>query len=103
MKLLKSKVGLTLSLLYLFGSVYLIASQGLFGESFIAVVLGLPWSFFMAYFSKFFPIKLENPLFLLFVCVWILTPIIVNIICLYWIGVGIQKLARRYASTTHQS
>jgi len=49
MHLPKSQFGLTFSLLYIFGSIYLIATQGLFGENFIVATLGLPWSFFMVF------------------------------------------------------
>jgi len=77
----KSQFGLTFSLLYILGSVYLIVTQGLFGESFIAVILGLPWSFLLV-FSK-----ISIPLYVL-----ILMPIVLNVVLLYWIGAGIQKL-----------
>ena len=94
MKLLKSKTGLTLSFLYLGISIFLIISQGLFGESFIAVILGLPWSFLIVYF-KLFTISQHHPLFLLFLYIETLGPIIVNIILFYWIGVGVEKLFSR--------
>lgn len=43
-----SIIGLALSGIYVLVSLYLIATQGLFGESFIVIILGLPWSFLLA-------------------------------------------------------
>ena len=98
MRIPQSKIGLTLSILYLLVSVFLILSQGLFGESFIAIILGLPWSFLMIYFNL--PIISENnPLFPLFLYIWVLGPVIVNITLFYWIGVGIEKLFSKRKST----
>jgi len=39
--------------LYLLVSAYLIGTQGLFGESFIALILGMPWTIILAYFEFF--------------------------------------------------
>ena len=85
MKLPTSKVGLTLSGLYLLGSIYLILTQGLFGESFIVLILGLPWSFGTVLLG----FTATNTVFLY---ILFLTPILFNIIIFYWMGVGIQKL-----------
>ena len=93
MRFPKSKIGLTLSLLYLLGSMFLIASQGLFGESFIAITLGLPWSIFMIAFPNV--IGDDSHLVRLSLYIRVLAPIMVNIILFYWIGVGIQKLLFR--------
>ena len=87
MKLPKSKTGLTLSSTYLLVSTWLIASQGLFGESFIAAYLGLPWSV-LTYL--FFP---KRDLY-----TWILVPLVANTICIYWLSVGVQKLFSRRRS-----
>ena len=97
MRIPQSKIGLTLSTLYLLVSAFLILSQGLFGESFIAIVLGLPWSFLMIYFNL--TISENNPLFPIFLYIWVLGPVIVNIILFYWIGVGIEKLFSKRKST----
>ena len=94
MRLPKSKLGLTLSLLYLLGSIFFITSQGLFGESFIAVILGLPWSFFGIYLRY----SQNNSLFHLVLYLKLLVPIVVNIVLLYWIGAGIQRLFSRRES-----
>jgi hypothetical protein len=37
--------------IYLAISAYLIYTQGLFGESFIALILGLPWTLILSYFE----------------------------------------------------
>ena len=70
---------------FVFTAAYLIFTQGLFGESFIAVILGLPWSFLMALLGQ----PLSNPYMM------VLTPIVLNVIALYWIGFGIEKLYRK--------
>lgn len=48
-----SKIGLVLSLAYLGAAGYLITTQGLFGESFITLILGMPWTLALAYFEYF--------------------------------------------------
>lgn len=98
MRLPKSKVGLTLSFLYLIVSLSLILSQGLFGESFIALILGVPWSFLIVLSGVNAIVSDSSPLFSLFLYAWVLVPIIVNVALLYWIGVGIQKLLFRKSS-----
>lgn len=98
MKIPVSKIGLTLSTIYLFVSLYLVLSQGLFGESFIALKLGLPWSFILIYFN-IFTMSENNPLFYFFLYIWVLGPIILNLILLYMIGVGIEKLFSKRKST----
>ena len=95
MKLPKSKVGLTLSFLYLIVSASLVLSQGLFGESFIVLLLGFPWSFLIVLGGINTIVSDSSPLFSLFLYVWVLVPIIVNVALLYWVGVGIQKLLFR--------
>ena len=95
MKLPKSKVGLILSFLYLMGSIFLVLSQGIFGESFIAILLGFPWSFFIILSGINTAVSDSNPLFFLFLYVWVLTPIIVNVILFYWAGVFLEKVFSR--------
>lgn len=85
MKLPKSKIGLTFPILYLLGSIFLIITQGLFGENFIVLILGLPWSFGTILLG----FTATNTVFLYTL---FLMPILFNIIILYWIGMGIQKL-----------
>ena len=95
MKLPTSRIGLTLSSFYLLGSIYLVLTQGLFGESFVVLALGLPWSFGTVLFG----FTATNTVFLY---VLFLTPILLNIITLYWIGVGIQKLFSNRLPNTNQ-
>ncbi len=74
-----SKPGFVLAGLYVLVSAYLILTQGLFGESFIAIILGLPWVLLPA----FFEFGGEGRVL---VYVFILTPIIINTLILYWVG-----------------
>lgn len=92
MKIPRSKIGLTFSCLYLFVSIFLIATQGFFGESFIAIFLGWPWSFLLVYFD--IVMTQRDPLFTLPLSlhVQVLGPILLNVIFLYWIGAGTEKL-----------
>ncbi len=85
MKLLKSKIGWTLSAAYILISVFLILSQGLFGESFIALILGLPWVLIPAKFEGF---GASSPFVMYAV---LLLPIILNAILLYIIGFLIER------------
>jgi len=89
MTLPKSKLGLTLSFLYVLASTILILSQGLFGESFVALILGMPWQYFIVTFGLHEVVGLY---------MWLLTPIIVNVIILYWVGLGIQTFLTRKSS-----
>lgn len=82
-----SKLGLTLSALYLIICVALIWTQGLFGESFIAIILGMPLSLLLA--SVEFG-NVSGPL----MYVLILLPIAFNAFLLYWIGYLLGKLSR---------
>ena len=93
MKLWRSKVGWALAGLYLVITVCLIGSQGLFGESFIAVFLGLPWSALLVLIDDYFPHQ-GSPLYLVVLYGQLFFPIIVNASVLYLIGVGIERLFR---------
>lgn len=44
----RSLLGFSLAGIYVLLCVFFIATQGLFGESFIALLLGLPWSMILA-------------------------------------------------------
>lgn len=79
-----SKLGLILSGIYLAISAYLITTQGLFGESFIALILGMPWTLALSYFE--FGGASGTLAYIL-----ILAPIALNALILYTIG----KLLRR--------
>ncbi len=71
---------LILPALYLLLSAYLIATQGLFGESFIAIILGFPWSFALAFFEY----GGDPSTFMIYVLV--LGPIALNAAILWYIG-----------------
>lgn len=77
-----SKFGLVLAISYLFIALGLIARDGLFGESFIALILGLPWSLIFAYFEYFTVTG-----WLLFVL--LMVPILLNAYLLYCLGKAI--------------
>jgi hypothetical protein len=65
--------------IYLAASAYLIATQGLFGESFIALILGLPWTLVLSYFEFG---GVSGPL----MYVLIFAPIAINAYILYVVG-----------------
>ncbi len=76
----KKTLALILPGIYLLLSAYLIATQGLFGESFIAILLGIPWSFMLAFFE--YGGDPSTPM----LYVLVLGPIALNAIILYFIG-----------------
>ncbi|MBI3324433.1 MAG: hypothetical protein HYZ92_04050 [Candidatus Omnitrophica bacterium] len=94
----RSKVGLTLAGLYLGASLYLIGTQGLFGESFIAVFLGLPWSYLIVLFRLDNVVREGHPLFYAFLRSQLLAPILLNVVVLYLIGAGISRIMARSAA-----
>lgn len=65
--------------IYLAISAYFIGTQGLFGESFIALILGLPWTLVLSYFE--FGGASGALAYVL-----ILTPIALNAYILYVVG-----------------
>ncbi len=46
---MKSKLGLILSGAYVLIAIYLVSTQGLTGESFISIILGLPWTLALSF------------------------------------------------------
>jgi hypothetical protein len=81
---MKSRLGFILAGVYFAAALYLIAAQGLTGESFIAVILGIPWSFILAFFEYG---NVDGvPLIIL-----LLFPIILNGVLLYKIGSHFKK------------
>ncbi len=50
---MKTKLGLIFAGTYALIALYFILSQGLFGESFIALILGMPWTLLLAAFEFF--------------------------------------------------
>jgi|GEM_PF-1594776 len=79
-----SKTGGVLVSLFLLIAGYFIVTQGLFGESFIALILGLPWVLIFSYFEFFSP---QSELVLRGL---ILVPILINAALLYGVGVLID-------------
>jgi hypothetical protein len=79
-----SSLGLVLAGLYLLVSGLLIWQQGLFGESFIAILLGFPWSFALAFFEYG---NVSGAM----IYVLVLGPLVLNAVLLYWIGAMIGK------------
>lgn len=84
---MKSKLGLLLASIYVVIAAYFILTQGLFGESFIAIVLGMPWSLVLALIE--FGNASGPVLYAL-----ILAPIVLNTFLLYWIGHVLGKFRR---------
>lgn len=74
-----SKAGLILSALYLILVGYLMYTQGIFGESFITIIVGLPWTLLLAFF-EYFNAEGVSAYVLAFL------PVAINAIILYWIG-----------------
>lgn len=71
--------GSILSGLYVLVSAYFIFTQGILGESFIALILGFPWSFGFAFFEFWGATGL-----LLYILLAL--PLLLNTAILYWIG-----------------
>jgi hypothetical protein len=83
-----SKFGIAVAAVYMLWGAYLIATQGLFGESFISIVLGLPWSYLLLYVGATDMIG-DN---LILIYLWIFAPIALNIAIVYALGYGFEKL-----------
>jgi hypothetical protein len=84
-----SKLGLALSGAFVLIAAYFILTQGLFGESFIALILGLPWVLIPSYF-EFWGLESDIAMMLL-----TLTPMAINVLLLYWIGSLLDRLFSR--------
>lgn len=83
-----SKIGFLLAGIYLALAVLLISTQGIFGESFIVIILGLPWSLIPSFFEFG---NVASPL----VYLMVLIPLAVNAAILYGIGHGLSALYAR--------
>lgn len=79
-----SKLGTALAGIYLLISAYLIYTQGLFGESFIALILGMPWSL------GFSAIEYGGASGAV-LAVMLLAPIALNAYILCWIGKKVSR------------
>lgn len=82
---MKSRLGLGLAGIYLLSVIYFAATQGVFGESFIMLILGLPWTLGLAAI-EFGGVAGS------FAYVLIFAPIVLNAAILYWIGSRITRL-----------
>lgn len=76
---MKSKTGLLLAGAYGVVALYLILTQGLFGESFIAIILGIPWSFIFSFFEYWHAEGVVATILLIL-------PMVVNAYLLYLVG-----------------
>ncbi len=83
-----SKPGIITAGVYLALSLYFISTQGLAGESFIAIVLGIPWSFVLALVEYG---SAQGPI----LTVLLLTPIALNALILYWFAATISTALSR--------
>ena len=85
---MKSKTGLAFAGVYALTAIYLIATQGLFGESFIALFLGAPWTFGLAAIEFG---GAEG------VVAWLLiiAPMVLNAFIFYWAGSYIGRVFSR--------
>lgn len=81
---LNSKLGWILSTIYAALCILLILMQGLTGESFIALILGLPWSLALAYFEYF---HLGDSAWLY---VLLIAPLVINAKLLYCLGAWLE-------------
>jgi hypothetical protein len=85
----RSPFGLVLAGIYLLFTIFLFATQGIFGESFIALILGLPWSLIFVSFEY------GNASGAL-LYVMVLAPIIFNALLLYGIGMLLEKMRYKH-------
>lgn len=74
-----SNLGFWLAGAYISLSVFCVFTQGLIGESFIAIALGIPWSFLLAYFEYW---QTDG----LFLILLLLVPMVLNTFFLFRIG-----------------
>ena len=81
-----SKLGLGMSLVFASSAAYFLATQGLFGESFVALLFGMPWVLAFVPFEFF---GIANPIIL---SSMLLAPIALNICILYWLGARLARL-----------
>lgn len=94
MKLWQSKGGWACAGLYLATAAFLLSSQGLFGESFIAVVLGLPWSALLVLIDDGLLPPEGSSLYRVGLYVQLFSPMVLNVIVCYLIGFGLERLFR---------
>ncbi len=79
-----SKLGMILGGGYALLALVLVLTQGLFGESFIAIILGLPWTLLLSFFEFF---GAEGPLLVIL----LVLPMVINAYLLYRLGKFISR------------
>jgi hypothetical protein len=79
-----SKTGLVVAGIYVALCAYLIGTQGLFGESFISLILGLPWTLGLAFFEYFNASGTTA-------VVLAIIPLILNTLIIYWIAARVTR------------
>ena len=97
MKWWRSPIGWCAASVYTATAIFLILSQGLFGESFIALILGWPWSALLGFASRMFPAQ-GSPLYLVGLYVQLLVPIMLNAVEFYVVGFWFEKFCRSLRS-----
>ncbi|RJQ35278.1 hypothetical protein C4556_00525 [Candidatus Parcubacteria bacterium] len=85
-----SKIGLALMGAFLLLGAYFILTQGLFGESFVALLLGMPWILLLSYFEFF------EPSSTLVLGVLLLLPLLLNAVILYGVGMLLERVLPKY-------
>lgn len=70
--------------IYIAACAYFIGTQGLFGESFITLILGLPWTLGLAFFEYF---NATGSVAVILA----LVPLALNALIIYWIAARITR------------
>jgi hypothetical protein len=85
---MKLNIGLVLSGIYIVVSLALVLTQGLMGESFIALILGMPWTLALAAieFGGVSGVAAQ---------VLLIIPMVLNAVLLYVIGTWINRVISR--------
>ncbi len=73
--------------IYVLAAAYFIFTQGLFGESFISIILGMPWTLALSVVEFG---GAEGPALYALV----IAPMVLNALLLYWIGSVLGKVRR---------
>jgi hypothetical protein len=79
-----SKFGLAFAGIYVALCAYFIYTQGLFGESFIALILGMPWTLGLAFFEYFNASGSAA-------VVLALIPLVINTLIIYWVTARVTR------------
>ena len=88
-----SRPGVCFALAYTLLCVYCILTQGLFGESFVVLVLGLPWTFLLISIG-IYNVEFSSSFALYYEYFIALAPLVLNVLILYWVGAMSVKVYR---------